>query len=181
MLMRKYCKSLSLLSIPRPRGSLFPEFLFEEVMPMVASKFRVATGPTNVGLGGSSYGGLVTLYTLLAHPDRLGMVLIESPSLHVSQGRLENQLGNLNEWTGKMHIGVGSAEGELIEDQRDMARNVLSLVNLVYSAAPKSELNFEFANGGTHWYDAWRARLPGALRFLFQCEPEDLPGCQTGP
>ena len=169
--------------IPKPRGTLFPEFLFEEVMPIIVSKFRVAVGPANVGpanvgLGGSSFGGLVTLYTLIAHPDRLGMVMIESPSLHVSQGRLENQLGNLHEWTGKMHIGVGSAEGELVEYQREMARNVLSLVNLVYSAAPRAELNFEFANGGTHWYDAWRARLPGALRFLFQCESDDLPGCQ---
>ena len=163
--------------IPDPKGHLFPTFLFDEVEPLISQRFRVAKGPENTGLGGSSYGGLAALYTVVNHPERIGLTMIESPSLHVSQGQVEKELTRLRSWEGKVHLGVGSAEGETLDDQREMARNVLSLANLIYVIAPNAELNFVFVNGGTHWYDAWRARLPGAIEFLFKCDSVDQPGC----
>ena len=47
----------------RGQGSRYPNFLIKEVMPFVARNYRVAAGAENVGLGGSSLGALISLYT----------------------------------------------------------------------------------------------------------------------
>ncbi len=48
----------------RVRGRHYPDFLMKEIMPFVEGKYRVATGPENTGLGGSSLGALIALYTV---------------------------------------------------------------------------------------------------------------------
>ncbi len=47
----------------RPQGKRYPEFLMNEVMPFVYERYRIARGPENTGLGGSSLGALISLYT----------------------------------------------------------------------------------------------------------------------
>ena len=47
--------------ILRVHGTRYPNFLIKEVMPFVASIYRVAGGPENTGLGGSSLGALIAL------------------------------------------------------------------------------------------------------------------------
>jgi pimeloyl-ACP methyl ester carboxylesterase len=49
-------------------------------MPLIEERYSVLKGPENTGLGGSSLGGLITLYTQLAAPGVFGRLLIESPS-----------------------------------------------------------------------------------------------------
>ena len=64
-------------------GANYPDFLTREVMPLIEKQYRVKTGPENTGLGGSSYGGLITFYVALYAHGVFGRVLIESPSLYV--------------------------------------------------------------------------------------------------
>src|ERR1700758_3319437 len=40
----------------RPHGELYPEFLLREIMRFVNDRYRIAQGPPNTGLGGSSLG-----------------------------------------------------------------------------------------------------------------------------
>src|SRR5215468_1829041 len=47
----------------RAHGTRYPTFLFKEVMPFMDRNYRVASGPHNTGLGGSSLGALIALYT----------------------------------------------------------------------------------------------------------------------
>ena len=56
------------------RGNLYPQFLQREVMPLIEGRYSVLKGPENTGLGGSSLGGLITLYTQLAAPGVFGRV-----------------------------------------------------------------------------------------------------------
>jgi enterochelin esterase-like enzyme len=71
------------LKVEAPTGKLYPEFLLHEVMPLIKNNFRIKEGAANTGLGGSSYGSLIALYTGLKYPDIFGMLLLESPSLYV--------------------------------------------------------------------------------------------------
>src|SRR5215471_14197694 len=64
----------------RVQGQRYPNFLLKEVMPFVARNYRVATGPENTGLGGSSLGALISLYTAAVRPGLIGHLLLESPS-----------------------------------------------------------------------------------------------------
>ena len=64
------------------------KFLLTEVMPFIEKKYRVSRGAANTGLGGSSYGGDISLYTALEHPGIFGHVLVESPVLWIGDGQL---------------------------------------------------------------------------------------------
>ena len=56
----------------RVQGQRYPNFLTKEVMPFMARHYRVASGSENTGLGGSSLGALISLYTAAVRPGMIG-------------------------------------------------------------------------------------------------------------
>lgn len=161
---------------PQPRGDRFPSFLFDEVMPLVDRMFRTETGAAGTGLAGDSYAGLATLYTALRHPDRLGWLLVESPSLHVGDGRLLDEARRSDGWPRAVYLGVGTAEGEDERTRRRVVDDVRTLYEIIGERAPSVRLELTLREGASHWYDAWRERLPEALVFLV---PAGESGRQT--
>lgn len=152
--------------IPEARGDLFPAFLFDEVMPLIDSTYRTKIGAAHTGLAGDSFAGAAALYTGLKHPDRIGMLLLESPSLHVGENQSLRDAAATDTWPGAVYLGVGTAEGDTPEIQEQMVSLVRQLHNTHRARAPKSRSRLVIAKGGIHWYSAWKERLPGALRFL---------------
>src|SRR6516225_3318905 len=93
------------------RGKEFSDFVVKEVMPLVQKKYRVAFGQANTGIGGSSYGGTVSLYIALHYPTLFGKALIESPILEVANGRLIRDTETAKIFPLKTYIAVGTNEG----------------------------------------------------------------------
>jgi len=58
------------------------------VLYVLDGQNRTLPGQPNTGIGRSSYGGVATLYALLAKPGTFGYGLIESPSMSVGRGQL---------------------------------------------------------------------------------------------
>ncbi len=87
----------------QPQGERYPEFLQREVMPLIEERYSVLKGPENTGLGGSSLGGLITLYTQLASPGVFGRLLIESPSLFVANRKILKQARGFRAWPARMY------------------------------------------------------------------------------
>lgn len=164
---------------PEPKGKLFPTFLFDEVVPLIDASFRT-NGSQKIGLAGSSYGAVVSLYTAMKHPDRISWLLLESPSLRIGSGRMVEDARLHKEWPRRIYIGVGTTEGETLEAQQEMTRNA-QLLSKAIKARQKGmrgtfpeegkasqaftaiNMIFHMQQGGTHWYDAWKERLPKAL------------------
>lgn len=151
---------------PEPEGERFPDFLFDEVMPEVNRRYRTAIGPRNTGLAGSSYGGVIALYTAFARPGHIGYLLAESPSLHVSQGRFIEMAAEAEPLPARIYLGVGTAEGDTPEGRAQTVSSVLRLDAALLESAPRESVRLVVVEGAPHWYDAWRDRLPLALRFL---------------
>jgi enterochelin esterase-like enzyme len=61
-----------------PQGQLHVQWLMSTVMPRVERAFRVAKGPENTGIGGSSLGAVISMYAAARHPDTFGIVLAPS-------------------------------------------------------------------------------------------------------
>lgn len=173
---------------PEPEGQKFPLFLFDEVVPLINESFRTDDG-MKIGLAGASYGAAVSLYTAMQHPDKIGWLLLESPSLHIGHGRMIGDARLLNEWPMRVYIGVGTAEGETLEAQLEMAENARLLSEIIQrqqddrlgkvpddQTAPETffpaNMTLVVKQGGTHWYDAWKQRLPRALVSILA--PENL-------
>ena len=85
-------------------------------MPLVDGKYRTLPGQPNTGIGGSSFGGVATLYALLAQPGRFGYGLIESPTLWIGRPAHRICLGPAT--AGRADVPVGDWQESAPPPQR---------------------------------------------------------------
>jgi predicted alpha/beta superfamily hydrolase len=155
-------------AIPLPQGKHYPAFLMREVMPFVCKRYRIAPGPENSALGGSSLGALISLYTVIARPGIFGRLLLESPSLYVSQRRILRRSQTLRHWPEKVFLAVGTREGGQEDKDQQVVEDVRTLEGIIHRAgADESHLLVMVEEGAMHGESAWAKRFPQALEFLF--------------
>jgi predicted alpha/beta superfamily hydrolase len=154
--------------VANPRGRCHPEFLQREVMPLIEDRYMVRKGPENTGLGGSSLGGLITLYTQFAMPGVFGRLLVESPSLFVANKKILEESSRFRGWPQRMYVGMGTREtGNAEKDAKivDGARELESIVRAC--GLGEDRLKVRIDEGASHNEAAWAARFPEALEFLY--------------
>jgi predicted alpha/beta superfamily hydrolase len=152
----------------RTRGKRYPEFLLTEVMPFLVHGYRIARGPANTGLGGSSLGAIISLYTTMVRPGIFGRLLLESPSLFISNRRLLAATRAFRGWPQRIYLAMGTKESgrterdiEVVDDVRHFART------LQRAGLGQDRLLVKIDEGATHSEAEWAKRFPEALQFLF--------------
>jgi predicted alpha/beta superfamily hydrolase len=154
--------------IMRAQGKRYPDFLLKEVMPFVARNYRVATGPENTGLGGSSLGALIALYTAMVRPGVVGKLLLESPSLWAANRQIIRESRSVKEWPERVYLGTGTAEIGNPDRDRSVVDDVREFHAILRRRGlDERRLRLVIEEGGTHHESAWARRFPEALRFLF--------------
>jgi enterochelin esterase-like enzyme len=152
----------------RVQGRYYPDFLIKEVMPFVGRNYRVAAGPENTGLGGSSLGALIALYTAMVRPGVIGRLLVESPSLWVSHRQTIKESRSVRIWPERIYLGVGTAEAGSAERSRSVVDDVRELAAILRRAVlSEKRLRLVIQDGAGHNEAAWAERFPEALRFLY--------------
>jgi predicted alpha/beta superfamily hydrolase len=143
--------------------------LTREILPFIAKRYRVRADRDSTGLGGSSLGGLVTLYLGLRHAEIFGKLAVMSPSVWWNNKSI---LGYLNErapeiWDRpKVWLDVGDKEGRRTVHDAEALNRRLKANHWV----PGATLHFEKAQDGTHDEASWARRVTPMLRFLFPAE-----------
>ncbi|MFY9558747.1 MAG: alpha/beta hydrolase-fold protein [Terriglobales bacterium] len=163
-----------------PQGKHYPEFLLREVMPLIEKHYRVAKGPEHTGLGGSSLGGLITLYTQLAAPGVFGRLLIESPSLSVGNRKILEECRNFRDWPYRIYLGIGTREtGNPTKDERAV-NDVRELERILRAAGlGEARLKVWIEEGAQHNEAAWGARFAVALEFLYSGVRSQVSGVRS--
>jgi len=152
----------------RVQGTRYPTFLIKEVLPFMARNYRVATGPENTGLGGSSLGALISIFTAAVSPGVIGRLLVESPSLWASNRQLIRASRHVKRWPERIFLATGTSE----VGRKDRDQSVVDDVREMAAILRRAELNEKrlrlvIEEGGTHHEAAWARRFPEALAFLF--------------
>ncbi len=166
---REYMPHRSLHPITlRAQGNRYPKFLTQEVMPFVARNYRVAAGPENAGLGGSSLGALIALYTVSVRPGIFGRLLLESPSLWASNRQAIKESRRVQRWPARVFLGVGTAEAGRNDRNQSVVDDVRELAGILrHRGLDEGRLRLVIEDGATHHESAWARRFPEALTFLF--------------
>lgn len=152
----------------RAQGSRYPSFLIKEVMPFLARSYRVATGPENTGLGGSSLGALIALYTAEVCSGVIGRLLLESPSLWASNRQIIRQSRGVKRWPQRVFLGSGTSEVGRKDRDQSVVDDVRELAGILRRGSlDENRLRLVIEDGGTHHESAWARRFPEALTFLF--------------
>jgi len=151
-----------------PLGREYAEFVTREVMPFVARHYPIARGASQTGFGGSSYGAVAALNTVMIKPGLFGRLLIESPSLYVGDEYLLARSSDVKRWPGRIYLGVGTSETRNPERNRETVANVLQLASILGEAGLRARrLRVVVEEGATHSEAAWAGRFPQAIEFLF--------------
>ena len=147
----------------------YGKLLVLELMPWIAEHYRVKLGRAHTGLGGSSLGGLVSLYLGLRYPEVLGRLAVVSPSVWWNHRSI---LGILSETAGeiarrhlrpRIWLDIGDLEGRIaLRDATMLAERLRTL-----GWRDEETLHFERVRGGKHDEASWAGRVEGMLRFLF--------------
>jgi enterochelin esterase-like enzyme len=144
----------------------YGQLVTRDLMPWIADQYRVRHDRASTGMGGSSLGGLVTLYLGLRYPTVFGKLAVLSPSVWWNHKSI---LGYLNEhapqlWERpRIWLDVGDREGQrTLRDVEHLARRLMA-----NGWRPGESLHFEKVEGGTHDEASWAARVSPMLRFLF--------------
>jgi predicted alpha/beta superfamily hydrolase len=152
----------------QPLGHAYAHFVTREVLPFVARTYPVASGAANTGFGGSSYGAVAALNTVLVKPGVFGRLLLESPSLYVGGAYLLRRGRRAERWPMRVYLGVGTRETSRPDWNEETVSNVLALDAILRRAGLGSRrLRTVVEEGATHSESAWAARLADALTFLY--------------
>ena len=143
--------------------------LTREILPWIATQYRVRTDRESTGLGGSSLGGLVSLYLGLRYATWFGKLAVLSPSVWWNHKGI---LGYVNEhapaiWDRpRLWLDVGDKEGQRTLHDVEMLNRRLKANHW----KPGETLHFEKVHGGAHDEASWARRVRPMLRFLFPAE-----------
>ncbi len=142
----------------------YGQMLVHELKPWIDDRYRTRPGEADTGLGGSSLGGLVSLYLGLLHAETFGKLAVMSPSVWWNHKSI---VGFLNEYEGppwpRIWLDVGDSEGKRSHQDVELLYKQL----LVNGWRPEVNLHYQMVEGGTHDESAWAARVGDMLRFLF--------------
>ena len=152
-------------------GDLYGRLLVEELKPCIDREFRTLPDAANTAVGGSSLGGLISLYLGFTYPEVFSRLAALSPSVWwndrailrtVSAGHSRPDL--------RIWFDMGTAEGlSHLRDTDLLHRRLIQCgwrdgLDLCYLRVP----------GGQHNEDAWAARFDQVLRFLFSTRAPNL-------
>jgi predicted alpha/beta superfamily hydrolase len=144
--------------------------LTRELMPFIAARYRVRTEREATGMGGSSLGGLVTLYLGLKYAERFSRMAVLSPSVwwnHKSiLSYLRERAPHVQE-KPRIWLDVGDGEGRRTIENAGLLNQRL----MAQGWRPGENLHFDRVEGGTHDEASWGRRVPPMLRFLYPASP----------
>ena len=145
------------------QGKKYIRFVTETLKPFVDSNFRTKTEREHTGIGGSSMGGLVSIFSGLRYPEVYGKLMIFSPSLWVvPKLKIDSDSTNTNDT--KIYLYAGGNESDtMIEHVQSFKDNVLSSEFV----KDKMKINMSVNMQGKHNETYWSDEFPKAIEWLF--------------
>jgi predicted alpha/beta superfamily hydrolase len=145
----------------------YARYLIEELKPWIDARYRTKSGPASTAVGGSSLGGLVSLWLALHHRETFGAALVVSPSLWWDEMFALRDLQNLDlpadGQRPRLWLDMGGREGgQALTMVRRLRERLLQRgwrdgSTLAYLEVPEAG----------HDEAAWAARVAPMLRFLY--------------
>lgn len=143
----------------------YGHMLVEELKPAIDTHYRTLPGPWDTGLGGSSLGGLVSLYLGLKYPHIFGKLApLSLPGLAGISTRVWQEVSGL--WTKlplRIWLDVGASEAPHFLVAMRSIRDALLAKGWRWGA----DLAYYEQPGGEHTEAAWAQRVAPMLHFLF--------------
>ncbi len=145
------------------QADAYLKFLIGEIKPFIDSQFRTRRTALNTGIGGSSLGGLLSLYAGLKYPEVFGKLAIMSPSLWWDRENILRQIARRPQTLPqRIWLDIGTEEGSVVEKVRRL--------RALFESRGEC-FHYEEAWGAGHNESAWASRVGPMLKYLFPRRP----------
>jgi predicted alpha/beta superfamily hydrolase len=153
------------------KADLYGRLLVEEIKPLIDANYRTLKDAQNTGLGGSSLGGLVSLYLGLKYPQVFGKLAVVSPSVWFADRIIVRDVLTLKTKPRlRLWVDIGTSEGQDELDSIQTADDARLLRDALLAKGWKntSDLSYIEIPGAQHNEPAWAQRVEPILKYLFQ-------------
>lgn len=144
----------------------YGRMLIEELKPLIDARYRTLPDMPNTALGGSSLGGLATLYLGLTHPEVFGHLAVMSPSVWWDNRAVMAEVDRYDfdaPRRPRIWLDMGGREGvDGLADAR-LLRDRLRMRGW----RRDDDLHYFEDRRADHSERAWAKRVPAVLEFLF--------------
>ena len=156
----KYTNSKSRANF-NPKGILTGKFIIEELIPLVEKDKKASSRL----IGGSSMGGVMSLYMGSAYPDYFDKILAMSTHFMIDPVGMGEILSKYNpENKQKIYLDTGTEEF----DDDILKSSYISLSQIAYGfLKDKLDIKYVIDKGAIHNEKYWQNRLPDALKYLY--------------
>lgn len=152
-------------------GKKYIRFLADTLKPYVDSVYRTKPEREFTGIGGSSLGALISIYSGFLYPEVYSKLMIFSPSLWVNPENNYPQMNFKNPYDIKVYLYGGELEGSQMTERMELFEKTMEGWESSHS------LQFEFKistnDEGKHQEFYWSQEFPRAVEWLFYDTQED--------
>lgn len=150
------------------RGGLAPayaRYLIEQLKPSIDARYRTRPDAAHTAVGGSSLGGIMSLWLAVHHGDVFGSALVVSPSLWWDDEfpirDTQKTPLPMSQPRPKLWLDMGTNEGP------DAIRQLRKLRSVLFARGwAASDIGYQEVQGATHDEGSWAARVDPMLRFI---------------
>jgi predicted alpha/beta superfamily hydrolase len=145
-------------------GRKYVKFLSKTLKPHIDAQFRTLTDRLHTGIGGSSMGGLISIYAGLIYPETFGRLMIFSPSLWAVQNAPFAAIRFFKPIPTRIYAYAGGKEGASV------VPNVRNFQNAIQAQGfDNTKIGFKLAvdPNGLHDEKRWGEEFPKAVEWLF--------------
>lgn len=144
------------------QGRKYAQFLSKTLKPYIDNNFRTLPEREFTGIGGSSLGGLISIYAGLMFPEVFGKLMVFSPSLWVSPNIYFDAIDFISHLPTNIYIYAGGDEGTMMLPNVEKLKQTFQRQGI-----RKTEINLSYEPEGLHNEDQWGKEFPKAIEWLF--------------
>lgn len=152
-------------------GKKYIRFITDTLKPYVDANYRTKKDRDNTGIGGSSLGGLISIYSGFLYPEVYSKLLIFSPSLWVEPNNNFPMMNFRVPFKTKIYLYGGEKEGSKMVNRINVFEQYLKRWE------KKNLFDFEFKTNinpdGEHKEFYWSQEFPRAVEWLFYNNTEN--------
>jgi predicted alpha/beta superfamily hydrolase len=146
------------------KADFYGRMIIEELKPFIDNEYLTKPEREFTGLGGSSLGGLVSLYLGFKRPDIFSRLAVISPAVWWANNQIIREVARTAERLPlRIWLDIGKKEGSRIKHQ------VRALKEILLANGWQPMLDFAYAEipEARHEEAAWAARFGDVLKFLY--------------
>jgi len=148
-------------------GEQHVDFIVQTLKPAIDENYRTLPDRQHTGVGGSSMGGLISLYATLKHPEIFSRSLVFSPAFWFSERSYEFARNFLIEDDFRFYFLAGGKE----YGERNVITTTRKMINiLVENGLREDQYKFVADPEGIHNEAFWNEYFEDAVRYLFEAD-----------